>query len=74
MNIEIVCDRCFEPIIKGNKCICCKPTTVFKYGSCIYCEKCHSKIENELHKEMITEAYIRTTKDNEQSSLIRRLA
>lgn len=44
MEIKELCDRCFKDI-EDEK-------TIYKYGSGIYCEKCHEEIEKELLEDM----------------------
>jgi len=50
MNIEIVCDKCFENIEL--------PGTFYRrgytFGSCTYCEKCYIEIQEEFKKEELT--------------------
>ena len=44
MEIKELCDRCFKDI-EDEK-------TIYKYGSAVYCEKCHEEIEKELLEDM----------------------
>ena len=44
MEIKELCDRCFKHI-DGEK-------TIYKYGSGVYCERCHEEIEKELLEDM----------------------
>ena len=44
MEIEILCDRCFKSVENER--------VVYKYGSAVYCEKCHEIIKKEIMKDM----------------------
>jgi hypothetical protein len=44
MEIKIVCDKCFNDTLQEK--------TIYKYGSAVYCEKCHEQIEKEILEDM----------------------
>ena len=44
MKIKVLCDRCFKDVIKDE--------VLYKFGSAVYCKKCHEEIEKELLDEL----------------------
>lgn len=47
MDLEVLCDRCFKNVIKDE--------ILYKFGSAVYCKKCHEEIEEELFSELVQE-------------------
>lgn len=56
MEIKILCDKCFKEVIENR--------VFYKYGSTVYCEKCHAEIEKEIFEELMQD-YL-NTKDEEK--------
>ena len=47
MKIKVLCDKCFKDVIKDE--------VLYKFGSAVYCKKCHEEIEKELLDELVKE-------------------
>lgn len=58
MEIKVLCDRCFKDVMKDK--------VLYKFGSVVYCKKCHEEIEKELFDELLKD-YL-ATKDEEREN------